>query len=651
MNTRADVAALPRSVLLQLSVVTVITLAPYFFFQPVSISVLCAVLILWRGWLAWRDAPRPARWVLLPIAMAGLALTFAAFGNLLGKQPGLALLALFLPLKLLETHRQRDARAAMLLACFLLIGQFLNEQTPWIALCTVCGAIGVIASLVRLQRPNCAPLPALRVALGLIGQGAPMMLALFVLFPRIDGPLWGLPLDAYGGKTGLAESMSPGSISSLVESEDIAFRAAFNGSPPPRAELYWRGPVFTNFNGREWAADSSSVQDDATYTPSGQAYDYTLTLEPNNQRWLLALDFPEPTSAGHIKSDFVLVANRPVRTRIRYALRSYPATPVGVDEDSLMIAAALQLPPGYNPRTLALGRRIKQENASPDMRVKSAIDFMRQAGLQYTLYPPLLGEHTVDEFLFDSRRGFCEHFSAAFVVLMRAAEVPARVVTGYQGGEVNPIDGTLVVRQSDAHAWAEVWLAGRGWVRVDPTAASFPSRIDIGLAGALPSNETLPLSLRAEDIEVLRNLRYRWEALSNTWNQWVLGYNAHRQLDLMHSIGFRHAGWRTLTILMTSACCAWMLWLAWRAWPRQQRRDALDRCWQQLCRKLARKGLPRQKWEAPTDYANRIAALRPALGKAVQHIAERYSVLRFGSKTVTIQDVAALKLAIKQFET
>ncbi|MFA9438458.1 DUF3488 and DUF4129 domain-containing transglutaminase family protein [Uliginosibacterium sp. sgz301328] len=633
--------SLPRPLLLQLSALAAVILLPFTLFQPIAVSALSALLVGWRAYTAWHDRAAPPKWLLVPLALAGVGLTWLAYGQLLGKLPGLAILSLLLPLKLLESRDLRDARAALLLACFLMMGLFLHAQTPWVALCVGLATLGVISSLARIQDETVSFRHSARQALSLCGQGVPLMIVLFVLFPRVSGPLWGLPLDAFGGMTGLSDHMSPGTISTLIESGEIAFRAEFKGPPPPPSERYWRGPVLTNFDGREWTQRWQASSLEPPYEVEGPVYDYVMTMEASNERWLLALDYPAATPEGRISDDFALISRQPVRARQRYAVQSYPQTRVGMEESARALGQSLRLPPDRNPRALALAAQWRALR-DPAERLQQALGFMRKQGLQYTLYPPLLGDNSVDEFLFDSRRGFCEHFASAFVVLMRAAGVPARVVTGYQGGELNPIDGTLVVRQSDAHAWAEVWMPRRGWVRVDPTAATFPQRIDGGIGQTLGAGEPLPFVAR-QDWPLLRDIRYRWEALSNTWNQWVLGYNTSRQSELLRNVGLSDTDWRMLVALMAFAIAGWMSWLAWRSWPARHRPDALERVWRRLVRRLRHEGLPQHDWEPATRYAQRIGRKRPDIADEIRRIAERYATLRYGAATVSAADLASLR--------
>ncbi|MEC5400155.1 transglutaminase TgpA family protein [Uliginosibacterium sp. H1] len=639
--------ALSRQQTLALTGTAVLVLAPHMLYLPPVVAALSALFLLWRGVNAWRKVAPPGRIVLLPIAVASIAVVLWSVGNVFGKMPGLALLALFMPLKLLEARNRRDGRAALLLGCFLLMGLFLHEQNMLTAVLALIGTVAVLASFAMLQQARAPSLAGLREIGLLMAQAVPLLVVLFVLFPRIDGPLWGLPLDQTAGRSGLSDTMEPGSISELIMNGEIAFRVEFQGAVPPASQRYWRGPVLTRFDGRRWQPLFTGFESTPAYTPRGPVYDYSITLEPHNQRWLMALDYPVSAEATHLFSyDYTLLSRVPVRNRMRYTLRSQPQAPVEQRLSRYILLAARQLPEGYNPRSLAIGAQWKAESEDPDTRLGNVLDFMRRAGLRYTLTPPVLGQHSADEFLFDTREGFCEHFSSAFVVLARAAGLPARVVTGYQGGEINPLDRTLVVRQSDAHAWAEVWLDdARGWQRVDPTAASYPTRIESGLGQAL-GDDALPFMLRTNNDWVLA-MRHRWEAINNGWNQWVLGYNAQRQAELMRRLGLGSGGWHAMVGLMAMAAGAWMLWIALRLLPRAPRRDALDKLWHRFCARLAARGHPRLAWEPASTYAERVVRNKPELA-ALRDIAEQYEQLRYGRSAPDQSSLAALRALMRQ---
>ncbi|ATE62479.1 transglutaminase TgpA family protein [Thauera sinica] len=626
-----------------------VTLAPHALYLPLWLTGACAVLLGWRALLLRQRRQPPHHLLLLSFALASGIAVRQEYGHFFGKDPGVALLALLLCLKLLEMRRTRDVRAAVLLCFFLQMALFFEDQSLPIALSALAGTWLAIVALLALADPGAARRAQMRTGALLLAQGMPFMLMLFLLFPRVQGPLWGLPADATSARSGLSDAMSPGSISSLGTSPEIAFRAEFDGPLPEPPARYWRGPVLTRFDGRTWHAARNAEAGTPFYTPSGRRFDYRMTLEAHDQRWMLALDFPGAGTAPlRFSSANQALLPRPLQTRSRFELSAWPDTPTGLQEAAPVLESARALPDGYNPRSRELAGRLAAGASSDAAILGRVLAHLRGSGLIYTLRPPLLGRHSVDEFLFDTRRGFCEHFASAFTVLMRAAGVPARVVAGYQGGEINPIDGHLVVRQSDAHAWAEVWLAGRGWVRVDPTALAAPQRIDAGLAAALPEGEALPLMLR-RDLGWLRNLRHRWEALSNAWDQRVLGYNPDRQREFLARLGFGRVDWATLVGLMSGMTVALLGGLmAWASWQRHTR-DPLERSWQVFCRRLARAGHPRASWEGPRDYGLRLATALPRQADELTGIANTYARLRYGA-AARRADVRALNRRIRKLE-
>ncbi len=634
---RAAVGAMPPNVSLGrdqglwLMAAAAVSLAPHATRLPGWLSALCGLLLAWRALLLWQRQRPPARLVVLLLAIAAGVSVWSEFGHLLGKDPGVAMLAVLLGLKLLEIRAARDIRAAVLLCFFLQLAVFFEDQSLGVAALSLCGTLLSVITLLALVDPGAGNLERLRTGTLLLTHGIPFMLALFLLFPRVQGPLWGLPADAFSGRTGLSDSMSPGSISQLGRSSEIAFRAAFAGPLPAPAQRYWRGPVLTEFDGESWRADHFAVAATPFYAPAGPSIDYSLTVEAHNRRWVLALDFPG-ANLGTLRytSDYQLQSVQPLAVRTRFNLRSYPQTSVGIAETDPVLAAAKRLPDGFNPRSRALAARLAAGATSEEVVLQRVIEHLRDTRLTYTLRPPLLGRESVDDFLFETQQGFCEHFASAFTFLMRAAGVPARVVTGYQGGELNPVDGNLVVRQADAHAWAEVWLAGQGWTRVDPTALSAPRRIEDGLAAALPDGELLPLLLRPE-LTWLRHLRYRWEAVSNAWNQRVLGYNPDRQREFLSRLGLARTDWSMLAGLLSGAMLTvFVSLLLWTGWRRRSR-DPLERCWARFSTKLARCRLGRRAWEGPLDYGDRISAALPQHADGLRDIAASYARLRYGN--------------------
>ncbi|WP_220634972.1 transglutaminase TgpA family protein [Georgfuchsia toluolica] len=596
---------------------------------PWWLSALSALVLVWRGFLLWRRIKLPPAWVINLLAVFGAAGVSAHYHTLLGKDAGVALLALFLALKLFETKTARDAYAVVFLGYFLVLSQFFYNQSIPAALAAVATVLVLTATLVVLNRAQTKPAAALRVSAIMMAQALPFMLVLFVLFPRIAGPLWGVPQDSGRSTSGLSDSMTLGSISQLSLSDAIAFRARFNNGMPPRDAFYWRGPVLTEFDGHTWRIARPSIGTALPYATKGSAFSYEVTLEPHQQSWLFALELPGNLPAGSvIGSDYELFARRPVRERMRYAVISYPGTRGGSDESSRVLSAALALPREANPRARALGAELRAgHNNAPAIAAAMLVRY-RNEPFTYTLAPPPLGRNDIDDFLFSTRRGFCEHFAASFVFVMRAAGVPARLVTGYQGGEINPVDGYLEVRQLDAHAWAEVWIRGEGWRRIDPTAAIAPDRVEQNLAAALPAGDPLPMLMRG-DHPWLRAARYRLDAMVNGWNQWVLGYDARRQRDLLQSLGMRSPDWQAMGALLM--ICSGLLMLGLTAWSLRhwQRADPVQRQWRRFQRKLARRGIESRSWEGPQDYAKRVTSALPHHANEIGAIEALYETLRY----------------------
>jgi len=611
------------------------------------ISIGAGLMFAWRLYIAWRDQPLPPRWLVLTLTLAGAVGVWFTFRTIFGRDAGVSLLVVLLSMKLLEMRSARDVSVLVFLAYFLALTNFFYSQTIPTAGLMLATVLLVTASLSGFTAPARPVRDNLRTAGTLLLQAAPLMLLLFFLFPRVQGPLWGVPQDAFAGITGLSDSMSPGTLSSLSTSDAIAFRARFDGATPPRGRLYWRGPVFWSFDGRTWRPGPPRLQE-AGFEGLGDAIEYEMTLEPHNRFWMFGLDLPaRPPRNARFTGDYQLLSNTPVRARARYDLRSYINYRAIGGAEPEVLKAALQLPLGLNTRARALAQEWRRDLITDEAILKEAIDYFRNGKFLYTLEPPLLQKDFVDEFLFDTKQGFCEHFASSFAFLMRAAGIPARVVTGYQGGELNPVDGYVVVRQADAHAWTEVWMGERGWVRVDPTAAASPIRVESGIAAAVPQNQSLPLLMR-QSYDWVRSLRNNWDALANQWNQWVLGYNPDRQRDILNRMGFQNTDWQALAQMMFwsvgTALGILALWLLWRL----RTADPVQKAWLAFCAKLARKGLVRAPAEGPLDYATRASAALPEQSTAVRDIARLYVELRYG-REASNDAVAEFKRRVRAF--
>ncbi len=617
---------------------------------PLWLAFAAGFAFAWRAALTWRQWRLPPKWLLVLLVIAGTVGVFLQYRSIIGRTPGIALLVVFLALKLLELRAARDAIVTALLCYFLVLGQFLFTQTIPTAMLSCVTVLITTATMLAASDDRPQPLLQLRRAALMLAQAMPFMLLLFVLFPRVQGPLWGLPQDRHTATSGISETMSPGSIAQLSQSDAIAFRVEFKGELPPQSRLYWRGPVMPAFDGRTWSIRQTlGAYPEVPYPVSGPPIDYELTLEPNGKFWLFALEMPgnlPPDSA--LTSDFQPISRQIVRNRMRYTQRAYPETNAGINDTRAALNDALGVPSGGNPRTRALGAEWRKRHGDDGAAIlASAQEFFNRQLLIYTLNPPLLGPDLVDEFLFDTKRGFCEHFAAAFVYALRSAGVPARVVAGYQGGEVNPVDGYLVVRQYDAHAWTEAWIAGRGWVRVDPTAISAPSRINANLAAAVPAGEVLPFLART-DLTWIRELRYRLDAVTNGWNQWVLGYNPQKQRDFLAGLGLGEPDWRSMTAALAVLCGVVLLGLT--AWVLRNRRriDPAFAAWRRFAARLASRNVVWRDWEGPLAFADRAARSLPDHADAIREIADLYARLRYAPAPCA-EDLEHLRLRIAGF--
>ncbi|RZI41556.1 DUF3488 domain-containing protein [Herbaspirillum sp. HC18] len=628
-----------------------LVLLPHASHLPLWITPACIALLAWRGWLTLRGNRMPSRWLLLPIAVTAMAGVFLTYRTVFGREPGVAMLALLLTLKLLEMHAKRDLFVALFLSFFLILSSFFYSQSIGTAMLTVVTMVLILTTQVSFQYTGSYPplKQRLRTGASILLLAAPVTLVLFLLFPRIQGPLWGMPGDAHTGRTGMSETMEPGKISDLAQSDDVAFRVRFDGAPPAQTQLYWRGVVLGGYDGRTW----SPLRGRRQYVPQiaanlrGAPVKYQVTLEPHGRRWLFALDIPQavPEIAGNqaiATPDLQLLSSMPITDRIRYDATSYVDYDLQPSASRRALQDWLDLPPGFNPRALAFAAELRRKSATDTEFINHVLRHFRQENFRYTLQPPALGKHSVDEFLFDTQRGFCEHYSAAFVVLMRAAGIPARVVTGYQGGELNPSDGFMVIRQSDAHAWAEAWLENRGWVRIDPTAAVAPSRIEKNLASVVPRQFLGGLiTLDGTDstwLSRFHQLRQNWDAVTNAWNQWVLNYTPQQQRNFIQSLGFDHVDWPTIIALMFVLVILAVGIVVLPLLLHEQKRDPVDALYEKLCIRLERRGFPRARHEGPRSYGARLTAAESPLPQeqkaALARFLELYETVRYGAADI-----------------
>ena len=628
------------------------TLTPHLWRKPAWLGLGVLALLAWRVHLAVKSKPLPGRWTIVTLLALAAALTAWREGTLLGKDAGVSMLVVLMALKTLELRARRDAMVVFFLGFFLVLTHFLYSQSLLTALAMAVAVWGLMTALVLAHMP--AGRPALRqasaVALRAAAFGAPVMVALFLLFPRI-GPLWGLPSDAVG-RTGLSGTLEMGGVAEIAADDSVALRVRFEGPAPPPSALYFRGPVLSWFDGRTWTRDIPPGGGRAPWLlmlppdleGAGPRLKYTMTLEPSRLPLLPLLEgttAPLEVTPGDAfqtitqRGDLQWQVSPPVSSVVQVQAQAWNSYRHGTRAGAFALRELVDLPAGFNPRTMAWAAELRRnpQLATADARTlaTAVLAHIRSASFLYTFTPGTYGRDGVDEFWLDRRAGFCEHFASAFVVVMRALDVPARIVTGYQGADPVPVDGWWIVRQRHAHAWAEIWQPGEGWLRVDPTAAVAPERIERsrnlapprGLVGQVMANF---------DPELLLNLRRAWERVDQRWSQWVLGYSKTQQMDLLKGFGVELPDVsdlsRALVGLLVAAALAGAVWAGWD----RRRRSPWQQTQAFVARRLQRLGVPCPPHEGPRVWAQRV---REHLGPAGETLAQtlmELERLRYGPK-------------------
>jgi transglutaminase-like putative cysteine protease len=588
------------------------------------------------------------------LTVAAAVGTFVSYGRITGREAGVTLLIVMASLKLLEMRTQREVVLSIYLGFFLVMTNFLFSQSIPLGLYMLVCVWIFIATLVGFNHVGRTPtlMERLGPAGALLIQALPLMVAFFILFPRVQGPLWALPQDARGATTGLSDTMTPGNISDLIKSDAVAFRVQFVGERPPFYALYWRGPVLTEFDGRSWRMFSIGQKGTLDYSRAQNPVRYAITIEPHNKNWLFALDVPATLPPqSYAQSDLQLRSTRPVDQRLRYEMTSWLDYRYGERAGPVSLQWATRFDETRNPRAVALGRQWAREAGNDPRAILNKAILLYNREFTYTLEPPLLDTRDpYDDFLFNTKRGFCEHYAGSFALLMRAAGIPARIVTGYQGGEVNPFNRELIVRQADAHAWTEIWIKDEGWLRVDPTAAVSPLRVEGGVNAALGPIGVFPTMIAADKLGLLSSLRYGWQMMNSQWDQWVVGYNVEKQKQFFADLGFPAVDWRTLGFWLVIAVFAVgsAVTLGLLVRDRPPRREPSLIAWNRFCAKLGAAGIPRLAHEGPMDFLARVKAARPQYGPAAEDITQRYVQARYGPGA-TREELRELANRVREF--
>lgn len=634
----------------------VVSMTPQLVSMPFHLVPITLLPIVWRllaEFRQWKPMPMLLRVSATAIAVTALVLTY---GGLMGRRAAVSMLVLMLSLKLLETFSIRDARLVASLTLFLCATQFLFSQGLVMIVYFIACLLSVLISLMYLQRREAfrdireAPdtgrtmFSELGFGLRLMLLALPVGLAFFLLFPRWGSPLWGMPEEALDARSGLSDSMTPGSIQGLFMDDSPAFRAVFEGGMPRQSDLYWRGPVFWEFDGSSWKTGylSHNLPAETKPDPMRAPFRYEVQMEPTEQRWLFALDYPAlKPPRSKMTVDYQLLSNKPVTQLKSYTMASNPQFMDTPELGQTLMRTALALPEGYNPRTAEMIGQWRSEAKSDTEIVRRALAYFNQEQFHYTLNPPLLSRHTVDEFLFTTREGFCEHYASAFTVMMRMAGIPARVVTGYQGGWYSDLGAYVLVRQSDAHAWSEVWIRGSGWTRIDPTAAVAPERVQQGSVSALTERRHI------FDFEWLLNTKNTFDLLQRGWNNWVIAFDSRKQSSLFTGLGWGFWDSTKLAIaliaaiLVASMAVVLLLPLVMR-FRSSRKKDPLLRLWHKFHKKLGKAGFNSSPSMSPRELARQANSQLEYKGDGINRIVELYLLCRYSAVTCSQSELAEL---------
>ena len=639
----------------------VVVLLPHVSHLPLWTSLFCFALVLWRLLYDLRRLPLPNRFVIFLLFVLIILGVISHYFTIVGREAGTALLISLICLKLFEIKSLRDISLIVQLAFFAIVVTFLFSQSIFVALSMLLALVLLTTALISFQHARSAQsrqddsMPAhFRLAMKMVLYAIPLAIIVFILFPRTSSPLWGLPNDAFTARTGLTDEMSPGNISNLVDSREVAFRVQFHSSIPEPAKTYWRGPVLWEFDGRTWSVPKKQRRavKHIILEHSGRPVEYSITLEPHNTYWLFALDQPGliPEHAA-LTTEMQLITRKQVNHLLRYDMTSY------LDYTlpwlaGISTARYLQVPPDSVPRAREYMRTLLQRFQNKADIVTAVLNRFRTQQYYYTRQPPLLSGDPTDAFLFDTKRGYCEHYASSFTVLMRLAGIPARVVTGYQGGEMNPLSNYMIVRQSDAHAWSEIWLQDKGWVRVDPTAVIPPGNIeDVNDVDRFRSEliDTRNVAGKNWLTKSVTDLAYAWDMVNNSWNQWVIGYSNQKQKSLFRAIGIPEITWRGLSYALFATLGFFTLLIAVNIFQAQRiRKSAVEKIYRRFLRKLRPLHLEKSASEGALDFSRRVAQQVPKLSPQLVNIASLYNTVRYADPGP--ETVEALRVAVNSFQ-
>jgi protein-glutamine gamma-glutamyltransferase len=637
-------------------------LLPVYFFIPlwiVILNVAVSLLVVLKG---KKNKNIVKKWMKLSITFIAIAGVLISFQKISGKEAGVALISVMYGLKILETKSTRDANVLLSLGFFILVAGFLFTQKPWVAFYQAVPILAILNALVAmhsLQPEKNGMLISKNVIKKLsvyLLFALPIMIVFFIFFPRLSGPIWRMP-GSSSGTTGISDSMTPGDISLLNQSEEIAFRAKFEGDEPDPSQLYWRVLVLDEYDGVSWTRQGAMpIVDPKESLPQTlarlQKFNYSITLEPTKQNFLVTLDRPIKTPVhGKLLQDFVTYSRYRVLDRMRYNMESAPKLEIALDLPLNKRIEYSQLTSSGNPKSKKWAVKQRQTYNTDWEFIYAILGKINKQEYFYTLNPPIMDQDMVDSFWFDHQRGFCEHYAGALVFLARAANIPARVVVGYQGGEKNPLSNYWIVRNSNAHAWTEIWIESKGWVRVDPTSAIAQHRIELDLVSDYRSRNTLFDDfnfVELDDIGLFKQFEYWTDQFNNRWNDWILDYDDQSQKDLFKNLGWSGFSKQQMIISMIILVILFVLLTSLKWFHQKNRQKPITMAYLDFLKQLERKKIiPFNSTLGPNDLKKHLAQLGVVRYQHLIILLDEYILLQYREDSPTDSKV---KLLVREFK-
>ncbi|OQK15260.1 transglutaminase [Methyloprofundus sedimenti] len=642
-----------RSIIFLLICIGLIAL-PHALHVPLPVFAFFSVLLVWRFVCVWYPAYLPNQLLIFLLLLSGISLLVIMHQGVFGRDAGTAVFLVALAMKLLEIKTLRDVYLIVYLAFIVAATQFLYLQNILMAAYILLVCVSLLVTLIIINNANQSNLASLKTAGKILFQALPLMIILFIFFPRVEAPRWSFLQNENQAKSGLSDTLEPGSISQLGLSGELVFRAKFIGDLPPNAERYWRGPVFSYTDGKKWTQTRNTYfkryLDKVSFT--GKPYQYQLLMEPQAKNWVYGLDMPATYEWPlQENGNHQLLSSEPPGKRAEYKITSYAQYNTGYITKT-ELSDNLQLPNQVESRVEKLVTQLGGFNAPPEIFINNLFAYFRNNEFYYTLMPPLMNEKPIETFLFDTRAGFCGHYASAFVYLMRVAGIPARIVSGYQGGTFNATGDFIEVRQANAHAWSEVWIQNKGWVRYDPTTAIAPERIeqDVNIEQQIANNAVsfAPIQLDSQTLSLLRQARNLWSSVDYNWHHWIINYDRRQQFSFLSGLGIDTL--RSMLYWLMGLVAVVTIFLA--IYVLRKQTPVLDKAqiyYAKACRKLAKTGLIKQANEGANDFARRVSAQLPDIADSFDHITQLYVQIRYAKQTegVTLEQLKSSASAFR----